>query len=187
MDLRKKVFLGLLSAMAFLLMFLIEFPIPPFPPFLKYDPGDVPALFATLAMGPLAGSIVQLVKAVLFFLSGKSTAGIVGVTANLVTGVSLVLGFGWAYRAMAKARLGIRFGVACLCGAISMTFLMALGNYFIFLPLWGVTQDQLLEFVLTITVPFNLVKAIITTIISWVLYAALISRASVRSFFLREL
>ena len=137
-------------------------------------------------MGPLAGSIVQLVKAVLFFLSGKSTAGIVGVTANFVTGVSLVLGFGWAYRAMAKARLGIRFGVACLCGAISMTFLMALGLLH-FLPLWGVTQDQLLEFVLTITVPFNLVKAIITTIISWVLYAALISRASVRSFFLREL
>lgn len=187
MSLRKTVFLGLLSAMAFLLMFFIEFPIPPFPPFLKYDPGDVPALFATLAMGPVAGIVVQFMKAVLFFFSGKSTAGIIGVAANFATGASLVVGFGLVHQAVKKASTPMRFALSCLAGAVSMAVFMGILNYFIFLPLWGVDQEQLLPLVLGTIVPFNLVKAFLTLVVSWVVFAAIMTRQGVRSFFRQNL
>ncbi len=187
MSLRKNVFLGLLSAMAFLLMFFVEFPIPPFPPFLKYDPGDVPALFATLSMGPAAGIIVQLVKSVLFFLSGKTTAGIIGVAANFATGASLVIGFGLVHQALRKSAPAMRFALSSFAGAACMAVFMGILNYYIFLPLWGISQEQLMPFVIGTTIPFNLVKAVATSIIAWVVYAALMSRQGVRSFFQRDL
>jgi len=166
--------------MAFLLMFFVEFPIPPFPPFLKYDPGDVPAVFATLAFGPGAGVVVQFIKAALFFLSGKSTAGIIGVAANFVTGASLVFGFGLANRAFRRAQPVARFVLSCVGGSISMAVVMSFLNYFVFLPLWGIDSSQLLTMVITVVLPFNLVKAAITAVTSWVVYLGVMTRSELR-------
>lgn len=181
MSLRRSVTLSLLSAMAFLLMFLVEFPIPPFPPFLKYDPGDIPALFATLAYGPGAGVLVQFIKAALFFFSGKSTAGIIGVTANFMTGASLVMGFGTGYRVFRSARPVTRFVLSCVIGSISMAVVMCVLNYFVFFPLWGIDKSELLTMVLTVALPFNLVKGAITSATSWAIYLAVVSRSELRS------
>ncbi|MBI2122951.1 MAG: ECF transporter S component, partial [Armatimonadetes bacterium] len=54
---------AVLGAVAFAFMYF-DFPIPPFPTFLKYDPSEVPALIATFALGPGFGVAVEAVKAV---------------------------------------------------------------------------------------------------------------------------
>src|SRR5258708_36090417 len=62
---------AVLGAFAFVLMYL-EVPLPTFPVYLKYEPGDIPALIATFALGPVSGIAVEVVKAVLIsiFRSG---------------------------------------------------------------------------------------------------------------------
>ena len=94
---KQLVRISLLGAMGFALMYL-EFPLPFLPVFLKYDFGDVPALFAGFAMGPLAGLLTQLIKVTIFFLSGKGDAGLIGAAANLVAGGSMTVAASMGYK-----------------------------------------------------------------------------------------
>ena len=60
--LRTTVQIGMLGAVAAVLMFF-EFPIPFIaPPFVKMDFSEIPVLVGTFAMGPLAGVFIELLK-----------------------------------------------------------------------------------------------------------------------------
>lgn len=174
---RNMVMAGLLAAMGFLFM-LIEFPLPLFPAYLKYDPGDMPALLASLTLGPSVGLLVELGKDILFALSGKSSAGILGTAANFVAGGSLVLVAGlvykwirasWAERPargfFAPSRLGAV--ASLLAGTLAMCVVMFFANYYIFLPLWGVPPSDLLPLITASVLPFNLVKGVITGVLTY--------------------
>lgn len=171
---RKMTILALLAAIGFLLMFFIEFPLPFFPPYLKYDPAEVAGLLAAFSFGPAAGLAVEVIKNLLFLLSGKSTAGVIGVAANLVAGGSLVVGTGLVYRAN-----GWRSTVmALITGTLCMTGVMAVANYFIFLPLWGIPMDQVGSLLVAAIIPFNLVKGIITSVVTLILFQGLKGKIS---------
>lgn len=157
---------AVLGAMGFALMY-IEFPLPLFPSFLKYDLGDVPALLAAFAMGPLAGLLSELIKCAIFFLSGKGDAGLVGAAANFAAGGALVVAAGWVYQKYHDLR-GALLGLAT--GSVAMVAAMTVVNIYIFLPLWGVPAEQVVPMALTATVPFNLAKGILTSVITFVFY-----------------
>ena len=55
MTTKKLVRLAVLTAFGVLLMIFIAFPLPFFPEFMTYDPGDIPGLIAAFAFGPWAG------------------------------------------------------------------------------------------------------------------------------------
>ena len=89
--LRSFVTIGMLSSISFILM-LLNFPLPWFPAFLQIDFSDVPALLATIIMGPVAGITVELVKNVLdWIFSGAPTGVPVGHMANLATSILFIL------------------------------------------------------------------------------------------------
>ena len=67
--------MGLLSALAVVLMKL-EFVVPGFPPFLKMDISDLPAVIGAFIIGPVGGVIIQLIKVLLYTVSGSETFGI---------------------------------------------------------------------------------------------------------------
>jgi len=167
MSVRKLVRFSLLVALSFLLMYYVHFPIPPFPPYLKYDPSEVPALFASFAISPGAGVLVVLVKNVLFFFSGRNVTGIIGVSANFVAGASLVLTAGLIYRRMRTKRGAV---ISLVAGCLAMTATMAVANYFIFLPLWGIPRDQVGALLTAAIIPFNLVKSGLSSIATFLLY-----------------
>jgi riboflavin transporter FmnP len=162
---RVLVRVGMLGAAAFALMFT-EFNIPGFPVFLQYDPGDVPALIGGIAMGPLAGAGVSLVKGVLFLLSGKDEAGWLGTAANLATSLSLVLTAALVY-ARVRTRKGAVLGLAL--GTLTMVGVMAVLNYYFFLPIWGVPPAALGETV-RMTMLFNLLKGVLTSTLTFLVY-----------------
>jgi riboflavin transporter FmnP len=149
-------------------MFALEFPLPGFPPYLKYDPSDVCGLLAAFSFGPAAGFLVELVKSILFFLSGKSADGIVGATAALVAGGTLVVAAGKTY-AMGKRSLIL----SLLVGTVTMTVIMVTANYFIFLPLWGLPTHQITMPLVIAMTGFNLVKGVITSILTIIIYQSL--------------
>ncbi len=183
----KTVFLtrvGLLSAVSFVLMYL-NFPLPPFPPWLKIDFGDVPAMIATFSLGPVAGVLVQLMKNILyFFFKGTATAG-VGSVANFIAGVALVLPAGLIYRRY-RSRNGALLGMSA--GTLSLVVVMGVFNYYVLLPLFAAVMDLPIEafvgmaartipqitdlrtLVILGVTPYNLVKGLSVSLITFLLY-----------------
>ncbi len=177
---------ALLGAVASILMFL-NFPLPIFPAFIKMDVSDAPALIAAFAMGPAAGVTVELIKNAVN-LTHTSTGG-VGELANFFIGVAFVVPAGLLY----KRRKDVRRAVTVLIvGTLTMTAVAALANYFVLLPLYSnfvpmetiigmyraiiPAADTLPKIILMSVVPFNLLKGLIVSLVTFALYKKL-SRA----------
>ena len=74
---RRLTVTAMLSAVAFLLMFL-EFSLPMLiPSFVKLDVSDLPALLGSFALGPVYGVVIEVLKNLLhILLKGTTSAGI---------------------------------------------------------------------------------------------------------------
>ena len=68
---RKLAMGGMLSAIAFVLMYL-EIPIPIMPSFIKFDFSDLPALIGAFALGPVWGVVIELIKNLLHLAVSQS-------------------------------------------------------------------------------------------------------------------
>lgn len=165
-DTRYSVKVALLGALGFLLMYL-EFPLPFMPSFLKFDFGDVPALIAGFAFGPLAGILAEAIKCALFLFSGRSEAGIIGVSANFVTGASLVVAAALVYQRVHTLKGAI---LALFVGTIVMTATITVADIYIFLPLWNVPVEQILPMAISAIIPFNLIKGVLSSTATFLLY-----------------
>lgn len=178
--------IALLSALAAILM-IFEFPIPFLAPdFYKLDFSEVPVIVGGFMMGPIAGCIIELVKILLnFIINGTVTAG-VGETANFIVGCALVVPAAFLYKKKASHRSMI---IGLVIGIIVMAIVAAILNYAILLPVYakafGVPIEAFIQlggainpmivdlraFVLLAVVPFNIVKGILVSIISVLLYS----------------
>ncbi|SHE66874.1 ECF transporter S component [Alkalibacter saccharofermentans] len=173
---------GVLSTIAFALMYL-EFSVPLFPAFLKFDLSDVPALLGGFALGPLAGTIIELIKNLLFLLIKGTMTGGVGELANFVIGTAWVVPAAIIYRKNKTKKNAIK---ALVVGAVSMVVAAALLNYFIMLPLYAkimpieaiiamgsavnpniVSFETLVLFGIT---PFNIFKTSIVSVVTALMY-----------------
>ncbi len=179
---RNSVMTSLLSAVAFILMFL-DFSIPIIPSFVKVDFSELPALIASFAMGPAWGVLVCLIKNVIHLLI-TTTAG-VGELANFLLGAAFVLPAGFIYKSHKTIKGAL---TASLIGSAVMAVLSFPINYFITYPFYdkaffpmeaiiGAYQailpsvDSLWKALLIFNVPFNFVlKGIATSILTFLLY-----------------
>jgi riboflavin transporter FmnP len=60
--------------------------------------------------------------------------------------------------------------ISLIAGSIAMTVVMTFANYFVLLPLWGISQAEILPLVVSAVIPFNLAKAIISSVATFVVY-----------------
>lgn len=175
---------SVLGAIAFLLM-LFEFPLWFAPAFLELDFSDVPSLIGSFALGPFAGVMVQLVKNLLnLAIQGTDTAA-VGELANFVVGSVFAFTAGLFYhkkKTFKNAVIGMALGI------LAMTASMSIINYYVMIPLyaklfgWPIEQivalgtavnKHVVDFktlILFAVVPFNLVKGIIVTLVTTLIY-----------------
>lgn len=161
--LRTTLYLTLLGVISFVLMYLMEIPILPAAPYLKYDLSEVVAIVGGFLFGPLAGSAVILIKSLLFFLSGKGASGWVGLLASALSGFALVWGTVLLYR-IKKTNLMMYLGIPL--GVLLITASMTLFNYFILLPLYGIPAEEVGSTLTAAIIPFNLIKGAISTVLS---------------------
>lgn len=182
--LNRLIKISLLSVIAFLLMFL-EFSLPIFPEFLKIDISDLPALIGTFAFGPAAGIGIELMKNILHGIFKGSSTMFVGELANFMVGSVLVLVSGIMYKAR-KTRM-----MACIslvAGTIAASIAAGIFNYYIFLPLYETVLHfpikaivglgasinpkitDLNSFVVWSILPFNLIKYVLVSAITIVVY-----------------
>lgn len=174
---------GMLSAAATVIM-AFEIPLPFLaPPFYQLDFSEVPALIGGFALGPVAGILIELVKVLLhMMIKGSATAG-VGDLANFLIGCSFLVPASLIYRMHKTRRVAIA-GMAV--GTVSMAIIGCVLNAFVLLPAYTVIMpmetileagkavnaniDSVFTFVLIAVVPFNLVKGVVVSLVTLVLY-----------------
>lgn len=180
---RKIASLGMLSAVATVLMFL-SFSVPLAPSFLKLDFSELPALLAAFAYGPVSGAIVCLVKNLINALF--TTTGGVGELSNFLLGVCFVVPAGLVYRGGKTRR---RAFMGAVLGAVCMAILSLPINYFLVYPVYTAFMpmetilnlyraidrnvDSLFRALVEFNVPFTFVKAMLSTALAFMVYKPL--------------
>lgn len=173
---------GILSAIAVILMFF-EVPLPMMPSFLKLDASELPAILGSFLLGPIAGVGIELIKN-LIHGANSQTMGI-GEVANFLVGVSFILPASYLYQRYSSPKGAI---IALGVGTISMMFSASLLNYFVLLPLYQavlhfpleqiislgtVANPQIIDlksFITMAIAPFNLIKGIVISIFTMMIY-----------------
>jgi len=155
--LRNIIYAGILAALSFVLMRFTEFPLIPSAPFLKTDLGDIPLLIGAIELGPIYAIAIALIKNLLFFATGSSVGGPIGVLVNFIA-VSIfgfVLGF-----ATWKKKIVFTIALGLLAGAASMVAIMIPVNFWA-VPLFepGISHQALVDYIYKVNIPFNLVKS----------------------------
>lgn len=191
---RKNVFstktlvkIGVLSAIAGVLM-LFEIPLWFAPSFYKIDLSEVAVLLGGFALGPLPALFIELIKILInFIVNGTETAGI-GELANLIMGLSFVLPPAFIYKYKHSFKYAV---IGMIVGVVSFAVVGAIVNAFVLLPVYavafGIPVDALVAMghavnpaindlnglVILATTPFNLVKGVLTSIVTILLYKPL--------------
>lgn len=175
---------AIFACMAGVLM-LVEIPLFFAPGFYKLDLSEMPILICTFYLGPVAGVAAELVKVLVKLLLKGTTTAFVGDFANFVVGCSFVLPASVIYHARPGRRTAL---VGMAAGTLVMTVFGSLFNAVYLLPkfaeLYGIPMETIVSMgtavngsitdaatlVLFAVVPFNLLKGIVVSALTFVLY-----------------
>lgn len=163
--------IALLSAMAVILMYF-DFPLIPAFAWLKLDFSEIPVLIGAFAFGPIAGIIIEGLKIVLYLFIKGSQTGFVGELANFLIGISFVVPAAFIYRrnnTNKSALLGMIIGTLC------MEFMGIIANIYLLIPAYGISID-IKNYVIAGLIPFNGIKAVLISILTFMLYKHLPSQ-----------
>ena len=162
----------MLTALSLVLILLINFPILPAVPFMKYDPADIPILIGTFLFGTSGGLILTVLVSVIqgLFISGDG--GPIGVLMHILATGSFVFVAGMIYQ---RTRTKMAALISLICGALTMTVVMVICNLiftplFLGAPMGKVVEGKVVELLLPAIIPFNLIKAGVNAIITWFVY-----------------
>lgn len=161
------VTVGVFSAIAFMLQMIGSFIGLKIGGFLEVELSDIPALILSLAYGPLAGVLIELVKNILH--CAVTSTGFVGEFANFVISGILCFTAGIIYKYKKTYKGAV---VALICATITMAIAGMAVNRFVMLPLFmpDAAPEFMMNLVVTTILPFNIVKGIVLSIITMLLY-----------------
>lgn len=163
---KKLTTIGILAGVSYVLMMILEFPLPFLPPFLKFDFSTVPALLAGFMFGPISGVLVGLIKSLLHLL-GTHTGG-VGELADFLCTATMVIPSALMYK-KSKTRKSAIIGL-CI-GIAGLIIVSSLANVFLLLPMYiHISPKEALPYISSAILPFNLAKGIILSLVTVLLY-----------------
>ena len=182
---RKLVEIGMLGAIATVLM-LFEFPIPFIaPPFYELDFSEVPVLVGAFALGPVAGATIELVKILINLLINGTATAFVGEIGNYLLGCSFIIPAALIYKKKKSKKTAL---AAMIVGTIVMTVFGCVLNAYVLLPTYaaafGMPIDAIIgmgsaingnindvmTFVIIAVAPFNIIKGIVVSVITLLIY-----------------
>ena len=131
---RKLVEIGMLGAIATVLM-LFEFPIPFIaPPFYELDFSEVPVLVGAFALGPMAGATIELIKILINLLINGTATAFVGEIGNYILGCSFVIPAALIYKKKKSKKVAM---ISMIAGTITMTVFGCFLNAYVLLPTYA--------------------------------------------------
>lgn len=182
---RQLALIAMLGAVATILM-LFEIPLPFLaPPFYELDFSEVPVLIGAFALGPVSGVLIELVKVLLnLLINGTITAG-VGELGNFLIGCSFILPASLIYHRKKDKKHAM---IGMVIGTVFMAAAGCVINAYVLLPAYsaglGIPMETLvgmgtainpaitsiLTFVVLAVAPFNLLKGIVVSVLTLLLY-----------------
>ncbi len=175
---------AMFACMAGVLM-LIEIPLFFAPGFYKLDLSELPVLICTFYLGPVSGVACEALKVLVKLVLKGTTTAFVGDFANFVVGCSFVLPASVIYHAKPGKKTAL-WGM--VVGTIVLTIFGSFLNAVYMIPkfsqLFGLPIDAIVAMgsavngainsvttlVLFAVVPFNLLKGILVSFITFILY-----------------
>ena len=179
---------AILTALSFILYAFAKFPLPfMFPGFLEIQISELPALLAGFSMGPVSACIVIILKCLIKL--AMTHTGFVGEITDILLGISFVLPASIIYQ-LHKDKKHALIGLAAGSGILIALSLLV--NRFISIPFYAnlygfdavvgmvsslyknVTKDNFYTYYLLVGVlPFNVLRCIIVSGLTFVLYKRL--------------
>lgn len=128
--------IAIFGALAIILYMVpgLQFPIIPGLSFLKVHFDEIPCLIASLAYGPLTGTLLVVIKGLFKLIQDVGETGGIGALADLIYGLALILPASFIYKTMHNfkgAIIGLSVGFI-----VNLLFSSFLGYYIIY-PLYG--------------------------------------------------
>ena len=179
---------AMLSAVAFILMF-IEFPLPMLiPSFVKMDFSDLPALLGAFALGPVYGVVISFMKNLLHIVIKGTSTACVGELCNFMLGAVFSAVAGVIYKHHKSRKTAI---IGAIAGAAAMAVFSVPSNYFITYPAYvqfyhmpleailGMYQairpstNGLLECLMVFNMPFTFAKGMLDVALCFLIYKPL--------------
>lgn len=177
--------IAILAAISAVLL-MINFPIYLFPGFYKIDFSDLPCLLCGFAFGPLSGIMCVFVSRILnIILEGGSETAYIGELASLLITISFVLISSIIYKTNHSKKGAI---YSLIIGVLVSSAISMVINYFVLLPMYenlmNISLDAIvsvasktipfvkdkLSFVLFCTLPFNIIKGTVNSLIIIFIY-----------------
>lgn len=178
--------IAVLSAVAFILM-EFEIVIPFMPLFYKLDASEVVIMIGAFAMGPVAGIWMEALKNILNALIFGTHTAYIGELAAFVMGCAYVVPAAMIYQKNKSISTAIK---GMVVGGVISTVVGMLTNYYVLIPAFVkftnlsidaivgmcngvnpyVTIDSLWGVILLGTLPFNLLKWLVVSILVRLLY-----------------
>ena len=178
--------MAIFAAIAAILMVLIEIPVVFIAPsFYKLDFSEIPILIGTFIMGPVSGVIMEAIKIILKLLIKGTSTAYVGDFANFCIGVCLVVPASIIYQ---KHKTKKNAFIGMLVGTLFMAVAGVVLNYFVMIPFYvkafGMPLEAIigagakiqplvtnkLSFTIVCVAPFNIVKGIIVSLVTALIY-----------------
>ncbi len=181
---KKISYTAMFAALSGVLM-CFEVPLPFAPPFYKMDISELPILMLSLYLGPVAGVSGEMLKVLVKLLIKGTSTAFVGDFANFLIGVSMILPASIFYhwrKTLKRAVLGLALG------GVVMTIFGSMMNAFYLVPKFAIMFGLPLEAIIAMgtavnpsitslntlilyaVVPFNLLKAVIVSFLTYFLY-----------------
>lgn len=178
---------AMFSAFGGMLM-LLEIPLFFAPGFYKIDLSELPVLLCSFYLGPVAGVLTEFLKVVIKLLLKGTSTMFVGDFANFVVGTCFILPAAVIYHAKKSKKSSI---VGMIAGTLCMTIVGSLFNALYLIPqfakLFHMELDAIVSMgtavnkhivsvptlVLYAVVPFNLLKGVVDSILTFLLYKRL--------------
>ena len=149
---KKLVLLAMLAAVSYLIVSLVRIPVVLF---LSYEPKDAIITISGFLLGPMASFIISLVVSLLEMVTISQT-GPIGGLMNLLSTCSFACTAAFVYkkrRTLSGAVMGLAFGT------LAMAAVMLLWNWLITPLYMGVSREAVQGMLLSVFLPFNLLKA----------------------------
>ena len=175
---------AMFACMAGVLM-LIEIPLFFAPGFYKLDLSELPVLICTFYLGPVAGVAAEALKVLVKLVLKGTTTAFVGDFANFVVGCSFVLPASVIYHAKPgkkSALIGMAVGtivLTCFGSFLNAVYMIPKFSQLFGLPIDAIVAmgsavngaiNSVTTLVLFAVVPFNLLKGILVSFITFLLY-----------------
>ena len=175
---------AIFAAMAGVLM-TIEIPLFFAPSFYQLDLSELPILICTFYLGPAAGVTAELLKVLVKLLIKGTSSAFVGELANFLVGCSFVLPASVVYHSRPGKKSAL---IGMAVGTLILTVFGSLFNALYLIPkfteLYGMPLDAIISMggevnkainslstlVLFAVVPFNLLKGVVVSVITYLLY-----------------